>query len=264
MIGVFRFSARWFDASVFCELQVGMSMRSVVRWIDKKFYPSFQSNWDDQKFREMILKRVGSSQIALDLGAGAGIVSQMNFKGNFPRVCGIDPDERVLTNPCLDEGKVAFGENVPYPDESFDLIFADNVLEHLPEPEKVFSEVYRILRPGGVFLAKTPNKHHYMPLIARLTPHRFHEWVNKWRGRDGVDVFPTRYQANTAGDISKLALSAGLKVNQIQHIEGRPEYLRMSVITYILGLLYERFVNSLSFLARFRILLVIELQRPGA
>ena len=111
------------------------------------------------------------------------------------------------------------------------------MLEHLPEPEKVFAEVYRLLRPGGVFLGKTPNKWHYMPLIARLTPHRFHKWVNKWRGRDGDDVFPTKYQANTEGDIRKLAFSAGLKVNQIKHIEGRPEYLRM---------------------------LVIELQRPGA
>ena len=239
-------------------------MSSLVTWIDRHFYPHSGSNWDDELFREKILNHLDKPLDILDLGAGAGIVSQMDFKGIVPRVCGVDPDERVLTNPCLDEGKVAFGEDVPYPDESFDLIFADNVLEHLPEPEKVFSEVYRLLRPGGVFLAKTPNKYHYMPLIARFTPHRFHEWVNKWRGREGGDVFPTRYQANTGGDICKLALSAGLKVNQIQHIEGRPEYLRMSFVTYIPGLLYERLVNALSFLVRFRILLVIELQRPGA
>ena len=239
-------------------------MKKWTEWIDDKCYSGFQSNWDDELFRERILTRIDQSHEVLDMGAGAGIVAQMNFKGIASRVCGIDPDERVLTNPCLDEGKVAFGEDVPYPDESFDLIFADNVLEHLPEPEKVFSEVYRLLRPGGVFLAKTPNKYHYMPLIARFTPHRFHEWVNKWRGREGGDVFPTKYQANTEGDIRKLALSAGLKVNQIQHIEGRPEYLRMSFVTYIPGLLYERLVNSLSFLVRFRILLVIELQRPDA
>ena len=239
-------------------------MSKVVGWIDRRFYAEYQSNWDDEIFRERILTRIDQSHEVLDMGAGAGIVAQMNFKGIASRVCGIDPDGRVLTNPCLDEGKVAFGEDVPYPNESFDLIFADNVVEHLPEPEKVFSEVYRLLRPGGVFLAKTPNKYHYMPLIARLTPHRFHEWVNKWRGREGGDVFPTKYQANTEGDIRKLPFSVGLKVKQINHIEGRPKYLRMSFVTYIPGLLYERLVNSLSFLVRFRILLVIELQRPGA
>lgn len=229
--------------------------------LDKHFYPSYRDNWDDELFRERLLSKNLSSCDVLDMGAGAGIVSQMNFKGIAARVCGIDPDERVLNNLCLDEGLVAYGHDVPYPDQSFDLIFSDNVLEHLPEPEKVFEEISRLLRPGGIFLAKTPNKWHYMPLIARFTPHRFHEWVNRWRGREGVDVFPTRYQANTGGDVRKLAFSANLNVIQIEHVEGRPEYLRMTALTYIIGLVYERAVNSLSFLARFRILLIIELQK---
>ncbi|NOX50258.1 MAG: class I SAM-dependent methyltransferase [Gammaproteobacteria bacterium] len=237
-------------------------MKWQVEWIDKKFYAEFQSNWDDKLFREQIVEHLNKPLDVLDLGAGAGIVSQMNFKGIAGHVCGIDPDERVVTNPYLDEGKVAFGEKVPYPDESFDLIFADNVLEHLPQPGKVFYEVYRLLRPGGVFLSKTPNKLHYMPLIARLTPHRFHQWINKWRGRVGEDVFPTRYQANSTGDIRKLAKIAGLEVNRLDLIEGRPEYLRMSFLTYIPGLLYERLVNRFGFLARYRILLIVELRKP--
>ncbi|MEI2780661.1 MAG: hypothetical protein V9H25_05130 [Candidatus Competibacter sp.] len=43
----------------------------------------------------------------------------------------------------------------------------------------VFREVARVLKRGGVFLFKTPNKTHYMPTIARLTPHRFHQFVNR-------------------------------------------------------------------------------------
>jgi len=237
-------------------------MSSLVAWMDQYFYSAYSDNWDDELFREKILSHLSRNFEILDLGAGAGIVSQMNFKGIAFTVFGIDPDERVLVNPYLDEGRVAFGEKVPYADEQFDLIFADNVLEHLPMPEEVFEEVYRLLRPGGVFLAKTPNQCHYMPLIARLTPHRFHSWVNKWRGREGVDVFPTRYQANTISRIRHLAVSAGLNVSQIDFIEGRPEYLRMSFVTYIPGLLYERLVNSLAFLYRFRILLIIELRKP--
>ena len=229
--------------------------------LDKHFYPSYSDNWDDELFRDRLLSKNLDSCDVLDMGAGAGIVSQMNFKGIAARVCGIDPDERVLNNPCLDEGRIAYGHEVPYPDQSFDLIFSDNVLEHLVEPEKVFEEISRLLRPGGIFLAKTPNKWHYMPLIARLTPHRFHEWINGWRGREGADVFPTRYLANSEGDIRKLAFSAKLHVKHIEHVEGRPEYLRMSVWTYLLGLVYERVVNSVSFLARFRILLIIELEK---
>lgn len=237
-------------------------MGSLVGWFDQKWYPGFETNWDDELFRMQILKHLNSTLEILDLGAGAGIVSQMNFKGIAHRVCGVDPDERVVSNPCLDEGKVAFGEEVPYADESFDLIFADNVLEHLAQPEMVFAEVCRLLRPGGIFLAKTPNKRHYMPLIASFTPDIFHKWVNRWRGRLDEDVFPTQYQANTTDEIQALANMVGLEVIRLDLIEGRPEYLRMSFVTYIVGYLYERLVNRVSFLGRFRILMVIELRKP--
>ncbi len=238
-------------------------MSGLIGLIDRKLYPNYQSNWDDRLLRELIITLLRSKPLdVLDLGAGAGIVSQMNFRGIARYMCGIDPDPRVEENPFLDEGKVAFGEGIPYPNSSFDLVFADNVLEHLPEADKVFSEVYRVLRPGGVFIAKTPNKWHYMPLIARMTPHWFHQWVNRKRGREAEDTFPTKYLANTHGDVWRLAQSTGFNVTKIDLIEGRPEYLRLFALTYLLGFIYERLVNSISMLARFRILLIMELQKP--
>ena len=65
-------------------------------------------------------------------------------------------------------------------------------------------------------------------IIARLTPHAFHGWVVR------VDL-----------------------------IEGRPEYLRFSAPTYLLGWLYERLVNRVPGLARLRVLLVVELRKAG-
>ena len=236
-------------------------MTTLVEKLDRALYPDYARNWDDQLFRERILQRLTPTAVILDLGAGAGIVQQMDFRGHAARICGVDLDPRVVDNPMLDEGQVADANGIPWPDASFDVVFADNVLEHLPDPLAVFREVARVLKRGGVFLFKTPNKTHYMPTLARLTPHRFHQFVNRIRGRAEADTFPTRYQANTVAAIQRLAAASGFTVEQIDRIEGRPEYLRMTWPTYLLGAAYERLVNSWDRLAMFRILLVGELRK---
>jgi SAM-dependent methyltransferase len=226
--------------------------------MDRTLYPGVEDHWDDQAFRRRILRWLGPERHVLDLGAGSGIVTQMDFKGLACRVCGVDPDPRVVQNPYLDEGKVGLGEKIPYADETFDVVFADNVLEHMAEPALVFSEVYRVLRTGGAFLMKTPNRAHYVPTIARLTPHRFHEWVNRLRGRHEADTFPTRYRANTPRVIHRLSADAGFREVSVELMESRPEYTRINPATYVVGWLYERAVNNLSPLRRFRVLLIAE------
>ena len=224
-------------------------MSTLITRIDKGLYPNFARNWDDQMFRQRILACLRPESVVLDLGAGAGIIAQMDFRDCAAQIYGVDLDPRVVDNPMLIEGRIANADKIPYESDRFDVVFSDNVLEHLDEPEAVFREVARVLKPGGVFLFKTPNKRHYMPTIARLTPHSFHQYVNRRRGRAEVDTFPTRYRANTRPDIVRLADKSGLSVERIELIEGRPEYLRMTWLTYLLGVVYERLVNSTELLA---------------
>ena len=236
-------------------------MSRLTKWMDRALYPRYEKNWDDELFRAEILSRLSPEMVILDLGAGAGIVEQMNFRGLASTVHGVDLDPRVVDNPFLDEGRISDAGEIPYPDAMFDLVFSDNVFEHLDRPLDVFEEVARVLKPGGLFLFKTPNKWHYMPTIARLTPHGFHQFINRLRGRAEVDTFPTRYLANTAGDIKKLAKLSGYDVLSIQRIEGRPEYLRMTAATYSIGFLYERLVNTTRLLECFRVLLIGTLRK---
>jgi len=239
-----------------------MNTSKLISSLDQRWYPQSDSNWDDELFRRIVLTHVDASSVLLDLGAGAGIVKEMDFRGVARRICGVDLDERVLANPFLHEAKVGSAEAIPYGADEFDVVLADNVLEHLPEPEKAFAEIQRVLKPGGWFLAKTPNKWHYMPMAARLTPHAFHRYYNRLRGRQYQDTFPTRYRANTARRIRSLASGSGLIVDRITLIEGRPEYLRVHPLAYAAGFAYERLVNASRALEVLRILLIVELRRP--
>jgi len=236
-------------------------MGTLVKRMDRALYADSSNNWDDEVLRQRILARIRPHFLILDVGAGAGILPQMHFKGLVTRVCGIDLDPRVVENPMLDEADAGA---IPYADDCFDLIFADNVLEHIEEPSKFFSEITRVLKPGGVFICKTPNKWHYVPTIARLTPHWFHQSYNQLRGRSSEDTFPTCYRANSRGDVSRLAVQAGLQVEQLDCIEGRPQYLRITAATYAVGAAYERVVNASRLLEGLRVVLICELRKPEA
>ena len=95
---------------------------NLTQWMDQKLYPDSGKNWDDEIFRERVLACIQPQHVVLDLGAGAGIVKQMNFKGFAVKICGVDLDPRVVDNPMLDEGRVSDAGAIPYDDAMFDVI----------------------------------------------------------------------------------------------------------------------------------------------
>lgn len=237
-------------------------MSRLVGWLDRRLYPGYEGDWDHALFRDEVRQAIRPDHDVLDLGAGAGIVSHLRFRGLARRVCGIDPDPRVASNPNLDDGVVGCGEAILFPDGCFDLVLACNVLEHLADPVQVFREVARVLRPGGRFLVKTPNRRHYVPLIARMTPTWVHKKVNALRGREEEDTFPTVYRVNTPAQLERVAATAGLEVEWVRLVEGRPEYLRLTAPTYLAGWLWERAVNTVPGLRGFRCVLFASMRRP--
>ena len=50
-------------------------------------------------------------------------------------------------------------EEIPYPDNSFDLVFASHVLEYVKNDKKAINEIKRVLRPGGLALLPVPMLH---------------------------------------------------------------------------------------------------------
>jgi ubiquinone/menaquinone biosynthesis C-methylase UbiE len=236
-------------------------MGRLTNILDKYIYPEFQDNWDNKLFRDRVIEHINSNSRILDLGAGAGIIEHCNFKGLAASVCGVDLDNRVLKNPYLDDAKLGSAEAIPYDDQAFDIVICNNVLEHLSNPAVVFKEVSRVLKKGGFFIVKTPNKFHYVPLLARLTPHWFHQLYNSLRGRQEDNTFPTLYKVNSKKKIYHYSRAAGFEIRDMRLIEGRPEYLRIIWPAYLGGMFYEKLVNSMGILKNFRVIIIAALRK---
>lgn len=106
------------------------------------------------------LGRLEQGERVLDLGSGAGTDSlvAVQMVGSEGSVTGIDMTAEMLEkaraaamelgadNVEFVEGEV---ERLPFADGSFDVVISNGVIDLVPDKDAVFSEIYRVLRPGG-------------------------------------------------------------------------------------------------------------------
>ena len=125
-----------------------------------QYYDSFAKLVNPLRQRLLQQANIQPGQRVLDVGCGTGLLTIM-IKGSVPEaiVTGLDADEEVLriardksrgTNILWDH---AFAFDMPYPDQSFDVVVSSFVTHHLTAEEKLraFREVHRVLRPAGCF-----------------------------------------------------------------------------------------------------------------
>jgi len=92
----------------------------------------------------------------LDVGAGEGALTQkLHELGFHMQACDLFPE--VFRVPGIHCEKVDITLSFPYPDGSFDRVIAVEVTEHILDHETFFSELNRILKPGGKLYVSTPN-----------------------------------------------------------------------------------------------------------
>lgn len=108
----------------------------------------------------------------LEVGCGTG-TDLLQFLRAGADACGLDLSGRSaalarkrLSLAGFEEGKVLQGdaENLPFPADSFDLVYSWGVLHHTPDTEKAVAEVHRVLRHGGEICIMLYHRHSLVSL----------------------------------------------------------------------------------------------------
>lgn len=225
-------------------------------------------------YLEELERRVDGAGRWLDVGCGHQLYPpwRANDEERFlaPRrssplgAVGLDPDldalrkHRTLTDRV--GGTLAA---LPFLDESFDVITANMVVEHLPAPASQFKEVARVLRPGGRFIFHTPNLAGYTTFLGRIVPEPLKRPVIRFfQGRSAEDVYPTFYRANRQSDIEGAAKEAGFEVEEIRYILSDAQFVMIPPLAIAeLGLL--RMLSSERW-ERWRTNLIVILRKTAA
>jgi SAM-dependent methyltransferase len=140
----------------------------------------------------------------LDVGCGAG-TDLARFARGGAVVTGVDLSSAAIElarqnfeqQGLQADLRVADGEQLPFPDGTFDLVFAHGVIQYTPDTQKIVDECHRVLKPGGeaVFqvynriswlnalskLMKVPLEHEDAPVLEKFSAGEFRAFLRSFR-----------------------------------------------------------------------------------
>ena len=136
-------------------------------WAEDLRYPPELANVPDTAVESFAgvanpweLGRLTPGERVLDLGSGAGTDSLVaaQMVGEQGSVTGVDMTPEMLTKARtaaaeMGAANVEFveseAERLPFPNESFDVVISNGVIDLIPDKDAVFAELFRVLVPGG-------------------------------------------------------------------------------------------------------------------
>lgn len=107
------------------------------------------------------LSGLGAAARVVDLGCGSGVFTDVLRRRGYT-CAGVDLSPKLIALARAKYPGVEFVEGdveqLPFGDASFDGVLLSGLVHHLPDPSRCAAEAFRILRPGGRFVAFDPNR----------------------------------------------------------------------------------------------------------
>ena len=121
-----------------------------------------------------------NGKTALDVGSGGGLLAE-EFAGLGCRVTGVDPSaesiatarDHAASSGLEIEYVQGAGEQLPFEDGTFDIVYCCDVLEHVDDLQRTLDESARVLKPGGLYMFDTINRTRRSKLVMIKL---FQEW----------------------------------------------------------------------------------------
>jgi 2-polyprenyl-3-methyl-5-hydroxy-6-metoxy-1,4-benzoquinol methylase len=163
----------------------------------------------------------------LDVGCGNGVLLSR------ARACGFQITGTEISAPLAAQASQRLGCTVhrqfltelAFPDASFDVVTMYDLIEHLQDPRSDLEQVFRIVKPGGVFFILTPNDEAFLRRISkmlyRLSFHSFDEPMRRLYYPDHLSYF-------TAESLSQLLCRAGFELVSLESVNQELSRLELS------------------------------------
>jgi len=110
--------------------------------------------------KNILQKEIGINDFVLDLGGFDGVLSKYisNHRGAFPIVVDLDFAGLVLAKKSGLATVLSSVMNLPFTDDSVDVVMCLDLIEHLDDESALLDEAFRVLKPNGKLILTTPSE----------------------------------------------------------------------------------------------------------